>query len=482
MVFRVGPDAPMALTPQVSAPPRVCGFGIDREHYVLFTANENEALHWRLSANSTQTHAQVTSLSRVPTLNARTLIASDRWLIFEGPGEATGAVGAATEPQTVDAKLHHCQGFALWFDSAPCALIVKDRGEDAHRMVSVYEALSGKSLVEPWKVPHSARALLAACATVQGPVAIFETDREDEVDVCVLRATGLEHRTVSLGTGQRFVSAAGGGSRIAIISRKGNDVRLRTIASDLRSELNQAPLVVDVTSVVGEVHIAHGGGTVFVVAHTETRAHSELVVTVFDDGNIRRSQNKFAAAHGMAVSGNQFAIVALVGGVSAPVLHVQQFMLLRDDRRGETRPTSPRRRAYLLGNPSAMTQSARRGLLTDCSEVLAQNLSAQPPREVVFVSQDSQGDVIAFVVAGATPADDIAVSILLRPDGSAIANAKLGGVTAPTPRALTLLERLRVTFQGDDDNDPSTVRCDLASLAQDLGQLVTSIWATRVTR
>lgn len=455
------------------------GFAIDGETYVTVTDRIGGLERWVLSALGTDAKSSREAIDGPWTADGQCFIGDRAWMHLEHAGLGVGIA----EPGAAQAVLHNpaVRGWArpIWLEGRIKMVHVADSPEGA--TVALRELDAGRSLLGTFFVPSSARAPLAACMTVNGPIVLFATDRKDEIDVFFMRAQTSRHRTVSLGYDQTFVAAAGGGSRIAIISRRGNDVRMRTIASDLRSELNAVPLAPGVRSTVGNVRVVHGGGQLFVVAHEEHGEQREVVLTVFDDGKTRVLRTKFPGVHGLSISGKHIAIAALVPGSITPLLYVQQLTLARDDAKGESFAIAPKRRAYLLGDPPFDTPQARRALLVDAAEVLAQSLSAQAPREVVVGEFDGH-ERVAFIVAGSDAAKDIAMVIQLHADGSAIINVKRGDTRAPAPRPLTLIERVRVALTGDDDGDPSTSHFELASLTHGLGDVVMAVWALKLTR
>ncbi len=480
MVFRTPSGRGAELVPLKTEAPPVAGFGIDGEAYILVTVHSGGIERWILPAQGTASRSDRESYDGPWDSDARSVVVERAWLHMQRSGASIGA----PEPGATAAVLGHPsadgEAFPLWFDGAIRVLRARNVGGHAAQ-ISLTDPSGRYVLMGPFSAGDTARTPLAACATVHGPIAIWATDREDELDVCTIRDGAVQHRTVSLGHGQRFVAAAGGGSRIAIVSRRGNDVRMRTIASDLRSELNAVPLAAGVRAQVGAVRVVHGGGATFVVAHEEHGEQREVVVTVFEDGKVRTLRTKFAALHGLALAGKHLALAAVTAGSLSPLLYVQQLVLARDDARGESFAAAPKRRAYVLGEPPTATAQARRGALVDAAEVLAQSLSAQPPRELV-VDEAGDKERIAFIVAGSDVAKDMAVSIELSADGSAIVNVKMGDAKAPAPRPLTLLERLRVMVTGDDDGDPSTTHFELASLHRGLGEVVMAVWALKLTR
>lgn len=480
MVFRTPSGRGAELVPLKSEAPSVVGFGIDADSYVLLTARDGGVERWVFAAHGTASKSARESLDGPWDSAARCVVAERAWLLVQRPGVGIGAAEPGSTMAPFGRTGLEGEAFPLWIDGAIRVLHTRNTGGHSAE-VTLTDATGQYPLLGPFSAGNTARNALAACATVHGPIAVFSTDREDELDVCAIRDKTVHHRTVSLGSGQRFVAAAGGGSRVAIVSRKGNDVRVRTIASDLRSELNAIPLAPGVRAEVGSVRVVHGGGATFVLAHEEHGEQREVVLTVFEDGRARTMRTRFAALHGLALAGKHIALAALMPGAISPLLYVQQLALARDDAKGESFASAPKRRAYVLGEPPTSTAQARRAALVDAAEVLAQSLSAQPPREVTV--EDFEGrERVAFIVAGSDPSKDMAVAIELQADGSAIVNVKMGTSRAPAPRPLTLLERLRVVVTGDDDGDPTTSHFELDSLFHGLGEVVMAVWALKLTR
>jgi hypothetical protein len=458
----------------------VVGFGIDGDKYVLITTRDGGIERWELFAQSTAASCARQSIDGPWDSRARCVVSEQSWLLVQRPGVAVGAAEPRTKVTKYERDDLDGEAFPLWINGAIRVLHVRNvSGRPAEVMLT--DASGQRTMLGPFSAGNTARTPLAACATVHGPIALFATDRHDELDLCAIRNGAVHHRTISLGSGQTFVAAAGGGSRIAVVSRKGNDVRVRTIASDLRSELNSMPLAHGARAEIGEVRVAHGGGATFVIAHEEHGAQREVVLTVFEDGKSRTLRTRLEALHGLALAGKHIAIAALASGALSPLLYVQQFALVRDEARGESFASAPKRRAYMLGEPPTNTRMARRAALLDAAEVLAQSLSAQPPRELTLEDHDER-ERVAFIVAGSDRSRDIAVSIELHEDASAIINVKIGDTKAPAPRPLSLLERLRVAITGDDDGDPSTSHFELESLFRGLGDVVMSVWALKLTQ
>ncbi|MFO0561129.1 MAG: hypothetical protein U0269_24135 [Polyangiales bacterium] len=480
MVFRTPSGRGPELVSLKTEAPSVVGFGIDADAYVLLTARDGGVERWVFAAHGTESKCVRQSIDGPWDARARCLVSERSWLLVQRPGVGIGTAEPGTHVAPFAREGVDGEAFPLWIDGAIRVLHARNTGGHAAQ-VALTDASGQRALLGPFSAGNTARTPLAACATVHGPIAVFSTDRDDELDVCAIRDRAVHHRTVSLGSGQTFVAAAGGGSRVAIVSRKGNDVRVRTIASDLRSELNSMPLAHGTRAEVGEVRVVHGGGATFVIAHEEHGAQREVVLTVFEDGKARTLRTRFAALHGLALAGKHIALAALVPGALSPLLYVQQLALARDDARGESFASAPKRRAYVLGEPPTNTPQARKAALVDAAEVLAQSLSAQPPREVTLEDHDAK-ERVAFIVPGSDPSRDMAVSIELHEDGSAIINVKMGDAKAPAPRPLSLLERLRVVVTGDDDGDPSTSHFELGSLFHGLGDVVMAVWALKLTR
>ena len=484
MVFRQSPGPTDDHAPVRSPAPPVVGFGIDGDAYTVLCQRDGGVERWTFAAHGTDAQSTRLWIDGDFDETSRVVVTDRVWLLASSAGVLVGKPepGGATvrlAPKEWGAA-QQTSTFPLWIDGA--IRVLRASGERGNgSAVSMFDVTSRQQTYGPVQASNTARALLAACATVHGAVAIYTTDRDDEVDLCALRKDGVEHKTLSLGGGQRFVCAAGGGSRIAIVSRRDNDVRVRTVASDLRSELNSVPLAAGTRSTLGAVRVVHAGGSTFVIAHKEAGETREVVVTVFDDGKTRTVRSKFPAMHGLALAGKHVAIAALIPGAATPILHVQQLTLVRDDARSESYASAPKRRAYLVGDPPSSTAAVRRAALEDAAQVLAHSLAAQPPRELQ-IGEIGGRERAVFVVPGVDVAKDLAVSMELREDGSGIVNVKLGAATAPAPRELTIIEKLRVLFTGDDDGDPDTSHFELASLSRDIGQVVMAVWALKLTR
>ncbi len=480
MVFRT-PSGDAPELPSRTDAPAVVGFGIDGDTYVLFTARDGGLERWSVPTHATDTHCARVTIDGPNGREGTCLVTERAWLLNIAPGVGVGAPVPGDAVTKFAREQPVGRSFPVWIDGAIRVLAAK-ADEKNHPSVTLSDAADRYPLLGPFPAGNTARTLLAACATVHGPIAVFSTDRPDEVDLCALRDGGVAHKTVSLGHGQTFVCAAGGGSRVALVSRKGNDVRMRTVASDLRSELNPVPLAAGVRAEVGEVRVVHAGGPTFVLAHEERHTAPEVVVTVFEDGRTRVVRTKFPSVHGLALAGKHVAIASVTGGAMSPLLYVQQLVLARDDAKGESFASAPKRRAYQLGEPPTSTAQARRGALLDAAEVLSQSLAAQPPRELAVSAVGPDRERAAFIVPGVDPSQDLAVSVELYADGRAVVNVKIGHGSAPQPRPLTTMERVRVMLTGDDDGDPSTAHFELSSLARELGRVVMAVWALRLTR
>jgi hypothetical protein len=469
------------LASRVEAP-TVLGFGIEGDRYALLCARIGGVERWRVTTQGTASGSERSSHDGAWTDAARSVFHEDVWWLHE---TARGAVGSPSRGAPVDHLApdpNEPPGVVLWMDGALRAVRIT-RGADGHPALSLCDAVSGERLLGPFSAANTARALLTACATVHGPIAVLSTDREDEVDLCALRPDGAQHRTVSLGAGQRFVAAAGGGSRVAIVSRKGSDARIRTVASDLRSELNPSPLEEDPRAQVGEIRVVHAGAASFAVAHESRGASAEVVLTLFDDGKVRRARARLPALHGIALSGRHLALACLTAGASAAILHVQQFTLTRDEKTGETSPGAARRRAYWLDDATSWdTPRAREAALIDAATVMSLSLAASEPESFALEPGDLTRSRAGFLVKGSDPTRDMAVRIELHAEGSAVVNVRLGPGAANDPRPLGALGRLRSALTGDDDGDPSTGHFEVSSLARELGEIVMAIWALRLTR
>ncbi len=325
-----------------------------------------------------------------------------------------------------------------------------------------------------WHAPSSARTLVAATSTVAGPVAVYTTDREDEIDVCVASRDGsMLERTVSLGQRQRFECAQGGGSRVLVVSRDDAGLVARTLASDVRSELNPVPIRPRTGWRVDAARCAYANGP-FAIAHVETRDDvSFAVLTLFDAGQIQTHRLTLPCADGLAVDGKDVCVVAMIPAASAPVLLVH-----RSTRTG----THARHYAYFLEEPEVRTSYERRAVLVDIADILARAMGARTPSSFVLRDFDEHGDIATFVLPGLDPAHDVSVAVLMRDDGSGVTSLRVGGGAAPAPRGLHFVERMREAITGDDDGDPATMRIELESVSRGLESIVSAIGAFRAAR
>jgi hypothetical protein len=414
------------------------------------------------------------------------------WGVFADDGLAVVAwAGGRNAGSPTWARAHGEERFAgfapvVLDDESPCvALAHAERGASVRGpCIRILGTESAHERVGPWHAPPSARALLAATGTVLGPVVVFATDRDDEIDVCAWSsADGGSHRTVSLGRGQRFECAAGGGSRIAVVSRGAEGIVVRTIARDLRSELNTAPLVARHGRRIGAVRCAYASGP-FVVAHAEHGGDDErdVVVTVFDGAHSSSARFPFPGVDALVVEGRDVLVAALVGGASAPLLFLERLMVGRRHDGGPAELVGQRCYVYLLAQPAGAAQRQRHALLADAAEVLARSLSARGPRNLALRAHDERADVATFVIHGPDAARDLNVALLVRDDGSAVASVRIGEGLAPEPRALNFVERVRTTVTGDNDGDPRTVHLEVPSLACSIEDIVATVWGLRLVR
>jgi hypothetical protein len=254
------------------------------------------------------------------------------------------------------------------------------------------------------------------------------------------------------------------------------------VASDLRSELNPSPLEDDPRAEVGAIRVIHAAGATFAIAHESRRDVPEVVLTIFEDGTLRRARTRLPSLHGIALSGRHLAIASLTGGAQSVFLHVQQLTLTRDERAGETSPGASRRRVFCLGEVDCGTARARQGALLDAASLMAQSLSATEPESFALEPEDASETRARFVIRGAKTGQDLTVRIGLRADGSAVVNVRLGPGEAHVPQALGAFARVRTALTGDDDGDPTTSHFELGALSRELGSVVMAIWALRLTR
>lgn len=207
-----------------------------------------------------------------------------------------------------------------------------------------------------------------------------------------------------------------------------------------------------------------------------------MVLTIFEDGTLRRARTRLPSLHGIALSGRHLAIASLTGGAQSVFLHVQQLTLTRDERAGETSPGASRRRVFCLGEVDCGTARAPQGALLDAASLMAQSLSATEPESFALEPEDASETRARFVIRGAKTGQDLTVRIGLRADGSAVVNVRLGPGEAHVPQALGAFARVRTALTGDDDGDPTTSHFELGALSRELGSVVMAIWALRLTR
>jgi hypothetical protein len=406
----------------------------------------------------------------------------DRWAVFDDQGGTVRSWSGEADPARGDgvanASRPRAAGGPLCefvVEAEPCAANAATDRADTRRGPRIEVAGADLAPVggEPWFAPVSSRTLLAATSTVFGPAAIFSTDRDDEIDVAVSGRGGEAlTRTVSLGSGERFDSAVGGGRRILVISRSPGRIVPRTLASDIRSELNPAPIRARTGWEIGSVRAAYANGP-FVVAHCEQREmERNTALTVFDGGTTRTSRLLLPRVDGLAVEGKEAVVAAVVSGASAPILLVQRTTVAggRD-----------RRYAYLLEHPAADTSQARQALLLDAADMLAVSLGADAPRTVTLHEHDGSHDVVQFTLPGPDAGHDLAFSILLAPRGNAVVAVRIGAGRAPEARGLHFAERVREILTGDDDGDPATTRIELPQLATGMASVVSAVGALRAS-
>jgi len=337
--------------------------------------------------------------------------------------------------------------------------------------IDVLDARLKTVLTGAWFAPPTARTLLAATSTVFGPATVFATDREDEIDVCASGREGASlQRTVSLVWKQRFECAYGGGSRIMVVSRDTDGITVRTLASDVRSELNPVPIRPRTGWQLGAVKCVYANGP-FVVAHSERRDDESIAVTtMFDAGNTQTQRLTLPGVDAIAVDGKDVCVAAMLPAASAPVI-----LLHRSTRMG----THARHYAFFLDEPDTRTPYARHAVLVDLAEILARAMGVRVPTSFELRTFDETADSAHFALPGIDAAHDVAVAVLLREDGSGITSLRIGGGPAPTPRGLHFAEKLREVFTGDDDGDVATTRLEHEHVAHGIESIVSTIGAMR---
>ncbi len=365
----------------------------------------------------------------------------------------------------------------LVVDSQPCLAISRESQGSTHRHGPRIDVLDGRLatvLPEEWFAPPTARSLLAATSTVFGPATVYSTDRPDEIDVCASGREGAAlQRTVSLGRAQSFECAQGGGSRIMVVSRDASGIVARTLASDVRSELNPVPIRPRTGWSVDRVRCVYANGP-FVVAHSETRDDATVgVLTVFDAGQSQTHRLSLPGIDALAVDGKDICAAVMVPSASAPVL-----LLNRTTREGR----GARHYAFFLEEPDTRTTYARHAVLLDVADIVARALGSRATAEFRLRSLDDLGDAAEFRVPGIDRANDISIAVLLREDGSGITSLRVGGGAAPEPRALHFAERLREVFTGDDDGDVTTTRVEHTQVANGIESIVSAVGALRAVR
>jgi hypothetical protein len=405
----------------------------------------------------------------------------ERWAAFDACDDTLFAWTGPTDPTHDEVRfdstyrVHKLDGAiaALAVDAETCVALTPPAHGDDRRGPAI--DVLGTDLEAPrvpdWRAPVSSRTLLAATSTVYGPAAVFSTDRDDEIDVCVAGRGGeLLTRTVSLGRGEQFECAVGGGRRILVVSRGSAQIVPRTLASDIRSELNMAPIRARTGWDIGAVRATYANGP-FVVAHDERRDdQGAAVLTVFDSGATTTTRLLLPSVGAVAAEGKDIAVATVLSGASAPMLLVQRTTVAggRD-----------RRYAYLLEQPSLETATARQALLVDAADMLAASLGADAPRSFAHAEHDDAHDVARFTLPGPDAAHDLTFAIRLGARGDAVVGVRIGEGRAPEARGLHFVERVREILTGDDDGDAATTRVELPQLATGIAAVVSAVGALR---
>ena len=344
------------------------------------------------------------------------------------------------------------------------------RADSSSLAVTVVPGNGETAIVTECAAPSTSRHLVAATVNAAGPACIFETDRPDEIDVVAWHHSGSTlERTVSLGYQQRFVAAAGGGTRIFIVSRGPRNLVVRTLASDVRSELNPAPITPPQGWEIGSVHCAYANGP-FVLAHGESREGVHfVVVTAFDGVDVHSHRIELPQLDALAVEGKDVLAAALSAGASTTRLLIHRMSA--DGSR-------TRRYGFLLEEPALKTEGQRRAVLLDLAEMLSFALGVVGER-LEFHTHDEASDVVTMRIPGDRSTREVALAVLARADGTGVASLRSGHGDAPEPGALHFAERLREFFTGDDDGDPTTIRIELPHVVSSMDAIVAAVGATR---
>jgi hypothetical protein len=403
----------------------------------------------------------------------------DHWAVLYA--NAAGAVALRHDGANVSRagrSLDPGDHFApLLVEQLPCVAISREGTPSTHLhgpRIDVIGTRGESLLATTWHAPPTARRLLAATSTVFGPATVYSTDRVDEIDVCASGREGAAlQRTVSLGWKQQFECAQGGGSRIMVVSRDPDGIVVRTLASDVRSELNPVPIRPRTGWSITSVHCAYANGP-FVVGHTEARDAERVgVLTVFDAGQVQVQRLALPGIDAIGVDGKDVCAAVMVPSASAPVL-----MVHRSARTG----ANARYYAFFLEEPDPRTPYARHSILVDVADIVSRALGSKAPVAFELRTHDELGDSAHFIVPGIDKAHDIAIGVLLRGDGSGVTSLRIGGGDAPVPRALHFAERVREMFTGDDDGDAATTRVDHARVAAGVESIVSAVGALRAAR
>ncbi len=326
----------------------------------------------------------------------------------------------------------------------------------------------------PVPVPSSARHLIDAVSTVLGPVLVFATDHADEIDLLAVTRESPNSRTVSLFRGQTFACAAGGGHRVLLVSRDDDRLTFRTVAADLRSELNRTDVPIARGATVTDVRCAFANGP-FVIAHAESkRDSSRVVLTTIDDGAIANQCDvRLDRVDGLAVHGRDVDVLAVVPGAAGAIVVAKSLLRGGGLLRSYAFPLAPDR---------APTAELRRAVLTDVADAIAISLGAPDGGTLEFRSGEPDADVVLFAITGLRTSQDVSFAAQLRADGGGVVTARVGSGAAPAPFALGFAGRLREWFSGDDDGDPQTTRVVDPCLPRIVPAVVSAVGALRSLR
>jgi hypothetical protein len=475
--FRTAPSDLQSIEPPARlAPPRLLGFAAAGDTYRALYENNGSVRVVEIDRRSG--HAKLRATCADAGSDARGLSGREHWAVVFKRSEERVAILHDRLPVPGEEAIARGDLFCpVIVEQSPCIALSREGTASTHThgpRIDVVDPFGENVLASTWHAPSSARHLLAATCTVFGPATIYSTDRVDEIDVCASGREGAAlQRTVSLGWKQQFESAQGGGSRIMVVSRDPDGIVVRTLASDVRSELNPVPIRPRTGWAITTVCCAYANGP-FVVGHTEERDGDRVgVLTVFDAGQTQVQRLALPGLDAIGTDGKDVCAAVMVPSASVPVL-----MVHRSARTG----ANARYYAFFLEEPDPRTTYSRHSILVDVADIVSRALGSKSAIGFELRSHDELGDSAHFVVPGLDKAHDIAIGVLLREDGSGVTSLRIGGGNAPEPRALHFAERLREMFSGDDDGDAATTRVEHPRLAMGIESIVSAVGALRAAR